>query len=116
MGKMQRTKGATYERDVAKKLEAALGVTAKRRLGQAREGGHDITIELPLVVEIKRRARPLCAVKWLEQADASEAEGVSLVVTRGDDSPDIAVQYFEDWLVIYKKAVLWDLIYGEEDG
>ena len=115
MGRMQRTKGATYERDIVKKLTAALGVSCERNLEQTRDGGHDVKTVLSLVVEIKRRARPLCALKWLEQADASPKEGPSLVVTRGDNSPDLAVQYLDDWLVMYKKAMLWDLIYGEED-
>lgn len=113
MGKMQRTKGATYERDIVKKMTAALGVPCERNLEQTRDGGHDVKTSLYLVTEIKRRARPLCALKWLEQADASSKDGVSLVVTRGDNSPDLAVQYFDDWLVTYKKALLWDLIYGE---
>lgn len=115
MGKMQRTKGAVYEREVIKKMSTALGVSCERNLEQTRDGGHDVKTSLYLVVEIKRRAQPLCALKWLEQADASPKEGPSLVVTRGDNSPDLAVQYFDDWLVTYKKALLWDLIHGEDD-
>lgn len=110
MGKIQRDRGASTEREVAKLMEAALGVPAKRRLGQAREGGHDIDIDLPLVVEVKRRKRPMEALRWLQQADSSEKEGTPIVVTRGDSCPFLVVQYFSDWLELYRAA-----LDGEED-
>ncbi len=107
MGRSQRVKGAVYEREVAAKLTAALGTTAKRRLGQAREGGHDIDIDLPLVTECKRRKRPMEAMRWLKQADDSAKEGMSLVVTRGDDSRDAVVMYLDDFLPVYAAYLRW---------
>lgn len=88
-------------------MTAALGTTAKRRLGQAREGGHDIDIDLPLVTEVKRRKGPLAVMKWLKQADDSSKEGKSLVVARSDGERFVAVQYFDDWLEIYAGYLSW---------
>lgn len=44
MGKMQRTKGASFERDVVKDLVAKGYDDAKRNLEQVREGGGDINL------------------------------------------------------------------------
>lgn len=61
MSKMQRTKGAVYEREIVHAINAKFDepFKAKRRLGQAREGGHDITWAAPFIIEAKRRARNL---------------------------------------------------------
>jgi Holliday junction resolvase len=114
MGKRSRTKGATYEREIASTLQKALGVEVKRRLGQAREGGEDIdltTLALPLTLECKRRAQPLVALKWLEQAQAaSEGKGSTpVVITRGDNSPSLVVMTLDDWLAMFTKALAWAL-------
>lgn len=114
MGKSQRDKGARYERFIAKRLTVALGAEFKRRLGQEREGGHDLENPLYLVPECKRRAKPIAALKWLEQAAAActEPEHVPIVITRGDNSEDVAVVYLDDLLPILLKAIRWDLLNG----
>lgn len=70
MSAAQRRKGAAGEREAARALARALGVTPPaRNLSQARDGGHDLTIG-PYTVEVKRRQR-LGLARWMEQAVAA---------------------------------------------
>jgi len=39
MGKSQRTKGASFERDIVHVLQDALGIQVERNLNQTRDGG-----------------------------------------------------------------------------
>lgn len=95
MGRAQRVKGATFEREIA----TALG--AKRNIGQARDGGDDITVG-PFRVECKRRASLGTVHKWLAQAIAScERDGdVPVVVGREDGGKPLVIMRFEDWLAL----------------
>lgn len=96
MSKMQRTKGATFEREVCHLLSQHFGVKIERKIGQARDGGNDIDAGR-FVVECKRRASLTTLRRWLQQAEAAIAPdlGVSeglprrlpLVVMR-EDGPD----------------------------
>jgi len=110
MSKSQRTKGAQFEREVASMFKFA-GYEAKRNLGQTRDGGHDLDVEchIPLTIECKRRKKAMQAMKWLEQADAAEQEGMSVVVTRGDGGRTAVVMYWEDWISLFQKAELWSM-------
>jgi len=68
-----RNKGATFEREVAKLLEAELGVSFKRDLEQYRAGDHGDLIPdddaFPFVIECKRYAKGNgCQPRWWEQA------------------------------------------------
>lgn len=95
MGKMQRRKGAAYEREIAN----AIG--AKRNIGQARDGGDDITHE-GYRIECKRRAKLGPMVQWMEQAKAScktDAE-TPVVVCRGDGGESLVILRFADWVNI----------------
>lgn len=95
MGKMQRRKGAAYEREIAN----AIG--AKRNIGQARDGGDDITHE-GYRIECKRRAKLGPMVQWMEQAKASctsDAE-TPVVVCRGDGGESLVILRFSDWVNI----------------
>lgn len=68
MSAMQRNKGARGERELASLLTDRLGLIVKRRLGAARDGGHDI--DLPgFALEVKRQDRP-CIPHWWEQTVA----------------------------------------------
>ena len=89
---MQRRKGAAYEREIAN----AIG--AKRNIGQARDGGDDITIE-GYRIECKRRATLGPMVGWMEQAQAScktDTE-VPVVICRGDGGESLVILRFKDW-------------------
>lgn len=68
-----RNKGAQFEREVAKLLEAELGVSFKRDLEQYRAGDHGDLIPddhaFPFVIECKRYAKGNgCQPRWWEQA------------------------------------------------
>lgn len=105
---MQRNKGANYEREVVHTINAKFPEEfhAKRRLGQARDGGHDITWPATnFVLECKRRARQAAVQAWLTQAEEAciSGEQVPLVVHRGDGGRSVAVLYFDDLLnIVYK--------------
>jgi len=93
MSKMQRVKGAQFEREIANYL----GV--KRRLGQARDAGHDLDWR-DFALELKRRAT-IAAYDWLEQAERSSlvAEGgkIPAVIARADGKRAIVILYLTDF-------------------
>jgi len=93
MGASQRRKGATFEREIAQ----ALG--AKRNIGQARDGGDDITVGR-FRVECKRRQTVGPMAKWMAQCVAAcDREGdVPLVVARGDGGEAYAILRFADFV------------------
>lgn len=70
MGKAQRTKGATFEREVCAALRDRLGIDVTRNIGQARDGGNDIDVG-PWVIECKRRKRLVTLRQWMDQAKAA---------------------------------------------
>jgi hypothetical protein len=92
MGKSQRTKGASFEREIAN----ALGV--KRKIGQARDGGNDLDLP-PYTIECKRRARASFSWDWMEQAIAASTpeRPVPVVIVRGDRGEAFVVMRFSDW-------------------
>lgn len=72
MGKLQRNKGATYEREVAHELSRLLGLPFKRVLGQERDGGGDVTAEgLDVLFECKRRKSLKGMYGWMDQVTYS---------------------------------------------
>ncbi len=90
MSKSQRTKGATYEREVCALLSDILGREVKRNIGQSRDGGDDITIG-HFRIECKRRAR-ISVYEWLEQAEAAAKLGETpVVICRGDGKKSLAI-------------------------
>jgi hypothetical protein len=113
LGKSQRTKGASFEREVCDIFTASLGQKFKRNIGQARDGGNDIDVA-HLVVECKRRKTLGTVESWLAQADAAvktredshAARGevveqyVPLVVGRSDGGEPLAILYLEDFLTL----------------
>lgn len=73
MAKMQRSKGAAAEREIAHILSDELGHLVKRKLGAARNGGSDI--ELPgWSLEIKRTEQWLSEF-WDQAERQAKAEG-----------------------------------------
>jgi len=73
VGKFSRNKGATAEREIANLLEGELGTGVKRRLGQARDCGHDLEGTEPFAVEVKR-CEKIEMPKWWRQVDKAAAE------------------------------------------
>jgi hypothetical protein len=93
MGKMQRQKGAAFERDIAKVLGA------KRNIGQARDGGDDITVG-QWRVECKRRASVGPMAQWMAQCVAAcDREGdIPIVIARGDGGEAYVITRLTDFI------------------
>lgn len=68
-GRGKRNKGAGGERELAALLSHELGFEVKRKLGQARDGGHDIEIGR-FLIEVKRQER-LAIEAWCKQVEAA---------------------------------------------
>ena len=102
MGKSQRTKGAVFEREVAKQFSAAYGEDFLRNIGQARDGGNDIDIGR-FRVECKRRKTLGTVEGWLTQATAACGVGhVPIVVARSDGGAAMVLLSLEDFLALTK--------------
>lgn len=67
-GRRSRNKGAHGERELAGILSDELGFSVKRKLGQARDGGDDISVG-QYRIEVKRRER-LAIEDWCKQVEA----------------------------------------------
>lgn len=99
MSKTSRNKGASYEREVCAVLSEATGKKVQRHIGQARDGGNDITVG-SLVIECKRRKTLGTVEGWLKQAKAavSSPEQTPVVVARSDGGESLAILSFADFL------------------
>lgn len=96
---MQRTKGASYEREVCADFSKSTGRIVKRHIGQSRDGGNDITVP-PYTVECKRRRAHKTIEKWLAQAnDACTVEApIPIVVGRSDGGKSFVILPLDDFL------------------
>jgi hypothetical protein len=83
MGKLQRQRGAQYERDIVNDLFVILGYKTRRNLVQYQESGEgDIIL-----------------YEFMEQAEASCKEGQTpIVVMRADGEKSLALVRWEDML------------------
>ncbi len=69
MGKMQRNKGASFEREIVNLLIDA-GFNASRNLSQTRDGGFDVIVNgVDVAIECKRAAKPLFNGWWQQTVD-----------------------------------------------
>ena len=104
MGAGQRTKGATYEREVANQLTARFGGKFKRNIDQAREGGFDIPAG-PYNVECKRRKTLTTVMGWMKQCIAATKGGrTPIVIAREDNGESIVIMRFTDWMTMAEDA------------
>ena len=107
MGKSQRNKGAQGERDWCEMLRA-VGLEAKRALGQARDGGGDVPCP-PILWEVKRYAE-FAVYKHIEQAIVSAPQypgcGIPAVALRGDGKEWLVVLRASDFLPILAANLL----------
>lgn len=107
MGASQRTKGAVFERDIAHAFAEFLGIEVKRNIGQARDGGDDITLG-PLAIECKRRKTMTTIYGWLKQAERAVAQldlfrnapRMPVVVARADAEPAVVICSLETFLAL----------------
>jgi hypothetical protein len=119
VSKSQRTKGATYEREVCDAFTPVVGYKVQRNIGQARDGGNDIDVK-PLVIEAKRRKTLGTVYGWLQQAidatrgrtylkreydprtggDSYDAPLIPVVVARQDAGESIVILRLTDFLTL----------------
>lgn len=88
MGKLQKTRGDSCEREIATYLTSELGVDVKRKLGQARDSGEDISVP-PFRIEVKRR-RKVAVTQFIEQCELGSAINeipIVIIRTDGDKRP-----------------------------
>ena len=97
MSKSQRTKGATYEREIVTTLKDVLGIDAKRNLSQTRDSGGDILLDNYLI-ECKRRAS-ISVYAWMKQAEEScDIKQKPIVVCRADSKESLVIMKLSDFL------------------
>ncbi len=93
MGKLQRDRGASTEREIANYLSDQLGVVCKRILGQARDSGEDINVP-PFRIEIKRR-KSFAGLKFLLQCEkGAKIKEIPIAIIRvdGDTEPVVMLR------------------------
>jgi hypothetical protein len=106
MGKSQRTKGATGEREWAAMLKV-VGVEAKRALGQARDGGGDVPAP-PYCWEVKRRQR-VSIYEHMDQAAAATPQYPGCTV------PALAIRADNrEWLIVMRATDVLPLLYSKD--
>jgi hypothetical protein len=104
MGKAQRTKGAVFEREIANDLGAFFKLPVKRNIGQARDGGDDITLQ-PFRIECKRRAG-IAVYPWMEQCVAACKPGdIPVVVARADQKDAVVLLRYADFKQMAKAMI-----------
>lgn len=93
MGRLQRQRGALTEREIANYLSEQLGTVVKRKLGQARDSGEDISVP-PFRIEVKRRKK-LAVLDFMRQCETgSLPTEIPLVIMRvdGDTRPVVMMR------------------------
>ena len=99
-GKTSRNKGAGAEREFTAIVNAALGTNVSRKLGQARDGGDDVTLG-NFRIEVKRR-ETLAIMAWCRQVEACCSEGEVPIVAFRQNS--------QEWRCVLKLNDLLNLI------
>ena len=105
MGARERRKGQAGEREVVQLLREHLGVEVERELGQSRDGGADVALEVggkAMALEIKRQERAV-VTKWLDQVMAVDAD-LHTVLWRPSRREWCAVVPLETWLYLLREA------------
>lgn len=112
MSKSQRTKGASGERELCALLSDAFGEKITRRLGQARDSGHDVDL-LPFRIECKRRKRIAGLYEWIAQAAGALGPNATrvlypfpTVMLRADNEEWLVVMRFTDWCTIAREEIV----------
>jgi len=105
MGRRQRTKGQTGEREVCHILSDFFGRAVVRNIGQARDGGLDVDLGV-WGVEVKRRKSLKLLHGWMEQCRKAVKPGqIPVVVAREDDNEWLAVVRLSDLLDLAPEAL-----------
>ena len=98
MGKLQRQRGAGFEREIVSDLADTLGVKTRRNLTQYQVSGEGDLIVGDYVIECKRR-RKIAVYEFMEQAEAACApHQTPIVLMRGDGKKTLAMMRWEDFM------------------
>ena len=98
MGKLQRQRGASYEREIVKDLADNLGVKTRRNLTQYQVSGEGDLIVGNYVIECKRR-RKIAVYEFMEQAEASCASHQTpIALMRADGKNTLALMRWSDFM------------------
>lgn len=98
MGKMQRDKGANYEREIARQLRA-LFPDAARNVTETQHGqGVDLVNTGNLRIQCKRH-KQYAPITRIEEVPRTP-DKIPVLITRGDRKEDVAVLYLSDFLAI----------------
>lgn len=103
MSASQRRKGANGEREICSLLSDALGFNVSRRLGQARDSGHDIDIP-GFSAEVKRRKKIALLYEAMEQAETGK--GTPVVGLRSDGKAWLVVMKLDDWIKLAREEIV----------
>ena len=110
MSKSQRTKGASFERDIANDLTDDFGIKIRRNIGQARDGGDDITVP-PFRLELKRR-KGIAVYDWMKQciAACSEPFHIPVVILKADGKEPLALMRYADWKKLAREELAKEMM------
>lgn len=110
MSAYQRNRGAGFEREIAADLSADWGVKIKRNIGQARDGGDDITVP-PFRIECKRR-KGIAVYEWLDQCvKACNGDGdIPVVIAKADRREPIVVMRYSDFKKLAREEVAKEIM------
>jgi hypothetical protein len=106
MGKLQRTRGATTEREIANYLTDELGIAVKRKLGQARDSGEDISVP-PFRIEVKRR-KAFAGMKFMHQCETGMQAGeipIAIIRVDGDTRPVVMLR-LDDFVPMMRDVIM----------
>lgn len=100
MGKLQRQRGAQFEREVVSDLYMTLGIKTRRNLVQYQESGEGDIICGKFVIECKRR-RKIAVYEFMKQAEnACKPDQTPLVVMRADGEHAVAMMRWRDLMTL----------------
>lgn len=105
MGKLSRTKGASYERTLAVRLQP-LYPKARRGIGQARSAKEVSDVEgTPFWVEAKHKKCPNIWAALQQAKDATDGRPTLVIARRnqaapGDGAPELAAMYLADFIAL----------------
>ena len=108
-GKSARTKGASFERELAKYFTKKTKFAAKRGIGQSRLGGSEVSdVDMPILhIEAKRHKR--CNIKSaLKQAidDANINKKIPVAITKDDRAEILVTMRLDDWIELFNAYTL----------
>ena len=101
-GRRNRQRGQEGEREICALLSAEFGFVVRRRLGQERDSGHDVTLP-GFTMEVKRRRRIAGLYEWITQADGTACPPV--VLARADGREWLVVMKFRDWCRLAREEI-----------